>query len=110
MRILLLGSDTPIGYSLRAFMAPLQRHQLVLVPLEATRWKRERQVKKLLRLHSCDLVLDARVISLLEGIDRVGQPDIERTQWVANLCEKLAVQHFQISSAKVYSGRCICPE
>ncbi len=105
MRILLLGSDTPIGYSLRAFMAPLQRHQLVLVPLEATRWKRERQVKKLLRLHSCDLVLDARVISLLEGIDRVGQPDIERTQWVANLCEKLAVQHFQISSAKVYSGQ-----
>ncbi len=105
MRILLLGSDTPIGYSLRAFMTPLQRHELISVPLEATRWRRERQVKKLLRLHDCDLVLDVRIISLIEGSDRVGQPDIERTQWLANLCGKLNVKHFQISSARVFSGQ-----
>lgn len=105
MRILLLGGDTPIGHSLRAFITPLQRHELVLVPLEAVRWKRERQVKKLLRQDGCDVVLDARFISLIEGRDQIGQPDLERTQWLANLCQKFGMQHFQLSSAKVYSGQ-----
>lgn len=54
MRVLLLGSDTPIGYSLRAFVPPLQRHELISVPLEATRWTRQRHAKKLLKNAAAD--------------------------------------------------------
>ena len=49
MRILVLGLDSPLGYSLRSFAAPLMRHEIIGVEMDATRWRRERQVKKLIR-------------------------------------------------------------
>ena len=60
MRILVLGLDSPLGYSLRSFAAPLMRHEIVGVDMDATRWRRERQVKKLIRRQPIDLILDAR--------------------------------------------------
>lgn len=104
MRVLLLGADTPVGHSLGAFITPLRRHELVPVPLDATRWKRERLVKKALRRDPCDLVLDARLITLIEGRDPLGQPELERTRWLADLCARDGITHLHLSSCKVFSG------
>lgn len=105
MRILLLGADTPVGYSLRAFIPPLHRHELLQVPLEGTRWKREKQVKKLLKTTSPDLVLDARMLALIEGKDPIGQPDLERTRWLGELSARLGLQYLLLSSSRVFSGK-----
>ena len=78
MRILLLGSDTPIGHSLRAFIPPLQRHELIPVPLEATRWTRQRPAKKLLKTADPDLILDARLVSLIDRVDALEPADSVR--------------------------------
>ncbi len=104
MRILLLGADTPVGQSLRAFIPPLQRHELLLADLDATRWKRERQAKKLLKSSSPDLVLDARMISLIDSNLTLGQPELERTEWLASLGAKLGYQFLVLSSSRVFSG------
>ena len=88
MRILVLGLDSPLGYSLRSFAAPLMRHEIVGVDMDATRWRRERQVKKLIRRQPIDLILDARLVTQIDGVDPVGQPDIERTRWLAALAAR----------------------
>ena len=104
MRILVLGLDAPLGFSLRAFAAPLMRHEIIGVDMDATRWRRERQVKKLVRRQSVDLILDARLVTQIDGVDPVGQRDIERTQWLAGLAARDQIAYFFLSSARVFSG------
>ena len=104
MRILLLGSDTPIGYSLRAFVPPLQRHELVSVPLEATRWTRQRHAKKLLKNTDADLILDARLVSLIDRVDALEPADIERSQWLGDSAARLNCHYLLLSSSRVFSG------
>ena len=104
MRILVLGLDAPLGFSLRAFAAPLMRHEIIGVDMDATRWRRERQVKKFVRRQSVDLILDARLVTQIDGVDPVGQRDVERTQWLAGLAAKDQIAYFFLSSARVFSG------
>ena len=104
MRILVLGLDSPLGYALRSFAAPLMRHEIVGVDMDTTRWRRERQVKKLIRRDPIDLILDARLVTQIDGVDPVGQPDIERTRWLAELAAKDGVNYLYLSSARVFSG------
>ena len=104
MRVLVLGLDAPLGFSLRAFAAPLMRHEIIGVDMDATRWRRERQVKKLVRRQSVDLILDARLVTQIDGVDPVGQRDVERTQWLAGLAAKDQIAYFFLSSARVFSG------
>ena len=104
MRILVLGLDAPLGFSLRAFAAPLMRHEIIGVDMDATRWRRERQVKKLVRRESVDLILDARLATQIDGVDPVGQRDVERTQWLAGLAARDQIAYFFLSSARVFSG------
>lgn len=104
MRILLLGADTPVGYSLRAFIPPLQRHELLLTPLEETHWKRPRVVKKLLKSAEPDVVLDARIISLMDTPVPDLEPEIERTRWLGELAGKQGYGYFLLSSSRVFSG------
>ena len=94
MRILVLGLDAPLGFSLRAFAAPLMRHEIIGVDMDATRWRRERQVKKLVRRQSVDLILDARLVTQIDGVDPVGQRDVERTQWLAGLAARDQIAYF----------------
>ena len=54
--------------------------------MDATRWRRERQVKKLIRRQPIDLILDARLVTQIDGVDPVGHPDVERTRWLAEAC------------------------
>ncbi|MEK9585721.1 MAG: sugar nucleotide-binding protein, partial [Halieaceae bacterium] len=109
MRILVLGLDSPLGYSLRSFAAPLMRHEIVGVDMDATRWRRERQVKKLIRRQPIDLILDARLVTQIDGVDPVGQPDIERTRWLAALAARDRVSYLYLSSARVFSGKLTRP-
>jgi dTDP-4-dehydrorhamnose reductase len=93
-----------LGFSLRAFAAPLMRHEIIGVDMDATRWRRERQVKKLVRRQSVDLILDARLVTQIDGVDPVGQRDVERTQWLAGLAARDQIAYFFLSSARVFSG------
>ncbi|MCH1491065.1 MAG: NAD(P)-dependent oxidoreductase [Luminiphilus sp.] len=104
MRILLLGSDTPIGYSLRAFVPPLQRHELIPVPLDATRWTRQRHAKKMLKTANADLVLDARLISLIDRVDALEPADIQRSEWLGMSAAGLNCHYLLLSSSRVFSG------
>ena len=104
MRILLLGSDTPVGHSLRSFIPPLRRHELLLLSLEDTRWKRERQVKKIFKVAAADIVIDARMVSQIGGHDPLGQRDIERTEWLGHLSAKSEARYLFLSSSQVFSG------
>jgi len=74
------------------------------VDMDATRWRRERQVKKLVRRQSVDLILDARLVTQIDGVDPVGQRDVERTQWLAGLAARDQIAYFFLSSARVFSG------
>jgi len=104
MRILVLGLDSPLGFSLRSFAAPLMRHEIIGVDMDATRWRRERQVKKLIRRQPIDLILDARLVTQIDGVDPLGQPDLERTRWLAGLAAKDRIGYLFLSSARVFSG------
>lgn len=104
MRILLLGADTPVGYSLRAFLPPLQRHELLLTPLEETHWKRPRVVKKLLKSAEPDVIIDARIISLMDTAEPDLAPELERTRWLGELSGKQGYRYFLLSSSRVFSG------
>ena len=104
MRILLLGADTPIGYSLRAFLAPLQRHELIQAPLESTRLNRARQAKKLLKSADPGIILDARLISLIDRENDLQPEDLERTRWLGETSAKLGCRYFLLSSSRVFSG------
>ena len=104
MRILLLGADTPIGYSLRAFLAPLQRHELIQAPLESTRLKRSRHAKKLLKSADPGIILDARLISLIDRENDLQPEDLERTKWLGETSAKMGCRYFLLSSSRVFSG------
>jgi dTDP-4-dehydrorhamnose reductase len=80
------------------------RHEIIGVDMDATRWRRERQVKKLVRRQSVDLILDARLATQIDGVDPVGQRDVERTQWLAGLAARDQIAYFFLSSARVFSG------
>jgi len=80
------------------------RHEIIGVDMDATRWRRERQVKKLIRRQSIDLILDARLVTQIDGVDPVGQPDLERTRWLSALAAKDRVGYLFLSSARVFSG------
>ena len=109
MRILVLGLDSPLGYALRSFASPLMRHEIVGVDMDATRWRRERQVKKLIRREPIDLILDARLVTQIDGVDPVGQPDVERTRWLAEFAARDRVSYLYLSSARVFSGNLTRP-
>ena len=104
MRILLLGADTPIGYSLRSFLAPLQRHELIQAPLESTRLNRSRQAKKLLKSADPGIILDARLISLIDRENDLQPEDLERTKWLGETSAKMGCRYFLLSSSRVFSG------
>ena len=109
MRVLVLGNDTPTGYSLSAFASPLRRHELLGVGTDALRWRRERQVRRLLRDTYPDVVVDTRIVTQIDSSDRIGSRDIERTGWLADYCERYGSSYFLLSSAFVFSGQMTRP-
>lgn len=93
-----------MGHSLRAFIPPLQRHELVLTPIEGTRWQRERQVKKMLRTVAPDMIVDSRMVSFWDDRESIPVVELERTQWLARSAQRLGIGYFYLSSSQVFAG------
>ena len=109
MRVLVLGDDTPVGYSISAFASPLRRHELIGINIDKTRWGRERQVRRVVRDAAPDVVLDTRIVTQIDSSDRIGQRDVQRTAWLAEACERVGASYFYLSSAFVFSGQMTRP-
>lgn len=104
MRILIVGSDTSLGDALLDFLLSQSRHAVEVLPLEACRWKSERQAKKALRRAGCELVVDVRIMAAADGGDIIHDVDIDRTLWLAKASHRNNVGYIYLSSARVFSG------
>jgi dTDP-4-dehydrorhamnose reductase len=105
VRVLILGSDTPLGQSLSHLLEHLGRHQLVPMTRAACRWKSERQAKKSVVRAKCDTVVDLRVVSAADGGDQLQELDLKRCRWVAKACQRSATLYLYVSSSRVFSGQ-----
>ena len=78
MRVLVLGNDLLLAIRsvrLQSFASP----RVMGVGTDALRWRRERQVRRLLRDTYPDVVVDTRIVTQIDSSDRIGSRDIERT-------------------------------
>lgn len=105
MRVLILGSDSPLGQALTEMLEHLGRHEVVALTRANARWKRERQAKKAVRRAACDVVVDTRLEAVADGGQKIADLDLQRTQWVAKSCQRDDLCHLFISSSRVFSGQ-----
>lgn len=103
MRVLIIGSDTPVGRALQTFLLRRGRHVEALV-LADCRWKSERQTKKALVRAACEFVVDTRIEAAADGGEEIHDLDLDRTRWIARSCQKNKIAHVYLSSARVFSG------
>ena len=104
MRVLILGSDTFLGEALFDFFLACGRHVIEALPLDACRWKSERQAKKALRRCACDLVVDVRIVGSSLSDIRVADIDVDRTVWLARASHRSGRGYLYLSSTQVFSG------
>ncbi|WP_162846118.1 SDR family oxidoreductase [Seongchinamella sediminis] len=104
MRVLILGSDSPLGRALTDYMEALGRHELVCLSRAASRWKSERQAKKAVRRAKADAVVDIRVEAVADSGQDIVDLDLKRCQWVAKSCLRDDACYLFISSSRVFSG------
>lgn len=105
MRVLILGSDTPLGRSLTLFLERLGRHQIVPMTRAACRWKSERQAKKSVVRGKCDALVDLRVSAAVDGGDQLQELDQKRCHWIAKSCQRSSTRYLFVSSSRVFSGQ-----
>ena len=105
LRVLILGSDSPLGEALVQFLEELGRHELTALTRAASRWKSERQAKKAIRRAKADAVVDIRVEAVADSGQEIAELDLKRCQWVAKCCNRDGAVHLFISSSRVFSGK-----
>lgn len=105
MRVLILGSDSPLGRSLTDLVVELGRHELVCMTRAASRWKSERHAKKAVRRARADAVVDIRVEAVADGGQEIVDLDLKRCRWVAKSCERDGATLLFVSSSRVFSGK-----
>ena len=105
MRVLILGSDTPLGKALVELQSLLGRHELLPLSSSACRWKSERQAKKSVVRANCDIVLDVRIEAAGDGGFQIQELDLRRCHWVAKACQRTNTAYLYVSSSRVFSGR-----
>lgn len=105
MRVIVLGSDTPLGLALVAQLELLERHELILLSSSACRWKSERQAKKSIVRAKCQLCVDLRIEAAGYGGLQIQDTDLKRTHWVAKACQRTETALLYISSSRVFSGQ-----
>ncbi len=105
MRVLILGSDTPLGNALVARLKSLARHETVSVTRAACRWKSERQAKKAVVRAKCEIVVDLRVSAAADGVDQLQELDLKRCHWVAKACQRSSMTYLYTSTSRVFSGQ-----
>lgn len=104
MRVLLIGSDTSLGLALVHHLRRWGRHDVELVSLAASRWKSERQAKKVVRRARADVLVDTRIQAAADAGEILGEADVERSHWLAKACQRSSSRHFLVSTARVFSG------
>lgn len=105
VKVLLLGSDTPLGHSLGKLLLRLGRHEVTGLTRAACRWKSERQAKKAVARSKNEIVVDLRIAAASDGIDLLQEADVKRCHWVAKACQRSAMTYLYVSSSRVFSGR-----
>lgn len=105
MRVLILGSDTPLGKALAERQEYLERHEMVLMSLSACRWKSERQAKKAVVRAKVDIVVDVRIEAAGIGGNQIQELDLKRCHWVAKACQRTSITYLYVSSSRVFSGQ-----
>lgn len=103
MRVLIIGSDTPVGQSLADILARRGR-EVVGLPRADCRWKSERQAKKSLRRSACDIAVDTRIQSAADGGIQVHDIDVDRCTWLARASQVLKLPYLHLSCARVFTG------
>ncbi|KAA1188481.1 sugar nucleotide-binding protein [Pseudohalioglobus sediminis] len=104
MRVLIIGSDSPLGRALTEHMEHLGRHELVCLTRAASRWKSERQAKKTVRRADADAVVDVRMEAAADSGREMNELDLKRCQWVAKAAQRGGACYLFVSSARVFSG------
>jgi dTDP-4-dehydrorhamnose reductase len=104
VRILILGTDTPLGQALMKSLVGLGRHELVPMSRAACRWKSERQAKKVVRRADSDIVVDIRIDAAADGSEAIHELDLKRCHWVAKACQRSKIAYLYLSSSRVFSG------
>jgi dTDP-4-dehydrorhamnose reductase len=104
VRVLILGSDTPLGTALVHRQLLLGRHEFVVMSRSACRWKSERQAKKSVVRAKSDIVVDVRIEAACDG-GQIQQLDLQRCHWVAKACQRSNTAYFYVSSSRVFSGQ-----
>ena len=105
MRVLILGSDTPLGHSLVKLLLRLGRHEPVSLTRASCRWKSERQAKKAVVRAKCEMVVDTRISAAADGIDQLQELDLKRCHWVAKACQRSGMTYLYTSNSRVFSGQ-----
>jgi dTDP-4-dehydrorhamnose reductase len=105
VRVLILGSDTPLGQALVGRQDLLARHETVLMSRSACRWKSERQAKKSVVRAKCDIVVDVRIEAAGDSGEQIQELDLKRCHWVAKACQRTAIAYLYLSSSRVFSGQ-----
>jgi dTDP-4-dehydrorhamnose reductase len=105
VRVLILGSDTPLGTALIHRQALLGRHEIVPISRSACRWKSERQAKKSVVRAKSDIVVDVRVEAAGDGGLQIQELDLQRCHWVAKACQRTDTAYLYVSSSRVFSGQ-----
>ena len=104
MRVLILGSDSPLGRALTNHLEALGRHEVVCLTRSASRWKSERQAKKAVRRAQADAVVDIRVEAVADSGQEIVDLDLKRCQWIAKSCLRDKACYLFVSSSRVFSG------
>jgi dTDP-4-dehydrorhamnose reductase len=105
VRILILGSDTPLGMALVARQSLLGRHDIVSMSRSACRWKSERQAKKSIVRAKSDIVVDVRIEAAGDGGVQIQELDLQRCHWVSKACQRTTTAYLYLSSSRVFSGQ-----
>ena len=105
MRVLILGSDTPLGIALAYRQVLVGRHEVVSMTRSACRWKSERQAKKSIVRAKSDIVVDVRIEAAGDGGTQIQRLDLQRCHWIAKACQRSDTAYFLVSSSRVFSGQ-----
>lgn len=105
MRVLILGSDTPLGMALLQRQLLLGRHEIIPMSQSACRWKSERQAKKGVSRAKSDIVVDVRIEAAGDGGLQIQELDLQRCHWIAKSCQRTNTAYLYISSSRVFSGQ-----
>ena len=105
MDVLLVGSDSPVGVALQGAFVQWGRHRALPLTAAASRWRSERQAKKVARKGEPDAVVDLRIANTISAGEKLTDVDLERSHWLAKACERSGMRYVLLSSDRAFSGR-----